>query len=67
MLRLRLASGVSETEFRVEFAKELTKEYPQILSFLKTGYIKKQGDSYSFTPKGFFVSNYILTEILKFD
>lgn len=67
MLRLRLASGVSETGFRVEFAKELTKEYPQILSFLKTGYIKKQGDSYSFTPKGFFVSNYILTEILKFD
>lgn len=67
MLRFRLASGIEESEFKEKFQKDLLEEYPKILDFVKNGYIKKQGTTYSFTPKGFFVSNYILTEILSFE
>ena len=31
------------------------------------GYIEYKNGAYSFTPKGFFVSNYILAKILKFN
>lgn len=67
MLKLRLSSGISEDEFFERFGTPLLEKYPKITSFLDSGYMKKSNKSYSFTPKGFFVSNYILTEILNFD
>ena len=67
MLKLRLSSGINENEFLKHFDALLLEKYPKITSFLEGGYMQKTNDSYSFTPKGFFVSNYILTEILNFD
>lgn len=64
MLKLRLSSGVSTDDFYARFGENLLEKYPKITSFVGSGYMKKEGNSYSFTPKGFFVSNYILTEIL---
>ena len=66
MLKLRLSSGVDEKEYSTRFEGKLTEDYPQIKKYLDLGYMKKQGNSYSLTPKGFFISNYILTDILSF-
>lgn len=66
MLKLRLSSGVDEKEYSTRFKGKLTEDYPQIKKYLDLGYMKKQGNSYSLTPKGFFISNYILTDILSF-
>ena len=63
MLKLRLSSGISCDEFLTRFGQNLLDKYPKITSFVNSGYMKKEENSYSFTPKGFFVSNYILTEM----
>ena len=67
MLKLRLSKGISEDEFFARFGMPLLEKYPKITAYLDSGYMKKSNGSYSFTPKGFFVSNYIFTEILNFD
>ena len=67
MLRLRLSRGVDENDVKEKFGIDLLTKYPRILDFLKSGYMKKEGSAYSFTAKGFFVSNFILTEILSFE
>lgn len=66
MLKMRLASGVDSKEFKAIFGVEFIEAYPQIKIYLNTGHIIFENGAYKFTPKGFFVSNYILTEILSF-
>ncbi|MBQ8546376.1 MAG: radical SAM family heme chaperone HemW [Clostridia bacterium] len=66
MLKMRLSSGVNREEFESKFGEALEVAYPKITSFIQSEYIVYENGAYSFTPKGFFVSNYILTEILKF-
>lgn len=67
MLKMRLSDGVNEKEFEDKFGKSFTDEYPRILSFLKDNYVTYKNGAYAFTEKGFFVSNYILSQILKFN
>ena len=67
MLKMRLSDGVSEEEFENKYGASFTDEYPKILNFLKDGYVIYRDGAYSFTEKGFFVSNYILSQILKFN
>ncbi len=67
MLKMRLSDGIDEKEFEKQFGFPFTCEYPKILDFLKDGYVVYKNGAYSFTPKGFFVSNYILSQILKFN
>lgn len=67
MLKMRLSDGVNEKEFYDKFSTPFITQYPKINDFLKDGYITHNNGAYSFTPKGFFVSNYILTRILKFN
>ena len=67
MLKMRLSDGVSEEEFKSKFGTSLLYNYPEIQDYLKDGYIEHKNGAYSFTPKGFFVSNYILAKILKFN
>ena len=64
MLRLRLACGISETEFEEKFGERFTQRYPYVDLMLKEGFMQRRDDRVSFTDKGFFVSNYILSEIL---
>ena len=66
MLKLRLSDGISEMEFFALFGTELTEEYPQLENFVKSGHVSHKNGVFSFTPQGFFVSNYILTSILHF-
>ena len=66
MLRLRLADGVDDTEFSRLFGKSFFEVYKDSDRFVKSGHAKIEGNSYKLTPKGFFVSNYICTELLDF-
>ena len=65
MLRLRLADGVDETEFFLRFGTSFIKRYPKLEKYEKYGYVVNKNGKYSFTTKGFFVSNYILSDILE--
>ena len=64
MLKLRLSDGVDTAEFHQRFKVDFEKEYCGIFDFVKSGHMEHKDGAYRFTPKGFFVSNYILTNIL---
>ena len=65
MLRLRLADGVDVKEFNLRFGADFESRYKKLKMYEKNGYICQKNGAYAFTPKGFFVSNYILSEILE--
>lgn len=68
MLRLRLADGVSSTEFTSRFGINFDAVYGRRLKvYIDNGFMRYDGDRYAFTPKGMYVSNYILSNILDFD
>ena len=64
MLKLRLVDGIDEAEFKSIFGFDFLAEYSKIEKYIKSGHVSRQNGKISFTPSGFFVSNYILTEIL---
>ena len=66
MLKMRLSDGVNVDEFKSRFDKDFIAVYPEIEKYTKSGHIEFLNNSYKFTPQGFFVSNYILTDILSF-
>ena len=63
MLRLRLSDGIDLEEFRSTFGIDFDDVY-DVSKYIKSGHMVKGESSYSFTSKGFFVSNYILCDIL---
>ena len=67
MLKMRLSSGINTEEFKTRFGKEFLNSYPAVEKYIKSGHIVLLNNSYKFTPQGFFVSNYILTDILRFE
>ena len=68
MLRLRLADGIDEREFTRRFGFSFDKMYGERCEwFVKSGFMTAKNGVYALTPRGMFVSNYILTEILDFN
>ena len=68
MLRLRLTEGISSTEFAARFGMNFDALYGRRLKiYIDNGFMRYDGERYSFTPKGMYVSNYILSTILDFD
>jgi len=67
MLRMRLTEGISTREFYRLFGKDFEAMYGRYLSkYIDGGFVVKKDDNYAFTPRGMFVSNYILSDILDF-
>ena len=64
MLALRLCDGISKKDFKAHFGIEFESAY-SIQEYIDSGHIAFEGESYRFTSKGFFVSNYILSNMLK--
>ena len=65
MLALRLSEGLDLKEYEKKFGKPLSPlSMKKIARFTELGYMKMNGDRVSFTPKGFLVSNSILSEII---
>ena len=64
MLRLRLCDGVDEEAFERLFNCSFLSQYPKIMDFVKSGHAIHQNGKFALTKEGFFVSNYILSNIL---
>ena len=68
MLKLRLTEGISSMEFSARFGLNFDALYGRRLQiYIDNGFMRYDGDRYAFTPKGMYVSNYILSTILDFD
>jgi oxygen-independent coproporphyrinogen-3 oxidase len=67
MLSLRLAEGLSETTLRERFGLSLRGLSPRLPQYLSEGYMTERNGRLSFTDKGFFVSNTILSDLINFD
>lgn len=67
MLRMRLDAGVDMAEFKKRFGVDFYEKFGQYLEeYVDGGYVETKGNSYAFTSKGMFVSNYILSAVLDF-
>jgi len=68
MLRFRLTDGLDCSEFAARFGVSFENLYgAKTERYVRDGFIVKRGGSYSLTPAGMFVSNYILSDILEFE
>lgn len=65
MLALRLREGISLSEYKELFSEDFISGREEIISSLSnSGYIHVGSERISLTEKGFYVSNYIITELL---
>lgn len=64
MLKLRLNDGIELCKFKESFGTELINKYPTIMKYVNSGHMKLENGKCYFTRQGFFVSNYILSDIL---
>ncbi len=68
MLRMRLEDGVSGDMFQRIYGEDFYTMFGQYLDeYVEGGFVLKRGNRYSFTTKGMFVSNYILSAVLDFE
>ena len=68
MLGLRLTTGIDTVMFKRIFNLDFEKMFADLLpAYVEAGFMKHEGSVYSLTPKGMFVSNYILSSMLDFD
>ena len=67
MLRMRLDAGVDCARFREIYGVDFYEKFGRYLDeYIDGGFVKKSDGKYSFTTKGMFVSNYILSAVLDF-
>lgn len=68
MLRMRLREGVPLGEFYRRFGVDFFQMYGERASYyVKHGFMTATRDSVALTPRGMFVSNYILSDLLSFE
>lgn len=68
MLRFRLCDGLDTSLFAAKFGVSFEAMYgAKLKKYINGGFITHRASSYSFTPAGMFVSNYILSDILEFE
>jgi len=67
MLRMRLNDGVDTVEFENKFGLSFDEICGKALQkYIKSGFVTLKQNTYAFTPKGMFVSNHILADVLTF-
>ena len=66
MLRMRLSEGIDAEDFERRFGRTFEDEFPSIRRFIDSGHVLCADGRYRFSDEGFFVSSYILSEILDF-
>ena len=64
MLCLRLCDGVSKSEFKSRFGIDFESVY-DVQKYIESGHMATDGERIYFTSKGFFASNFILSNMLK--
>lgn len=67
MLSLRLKKGVDLLEFSNTYGLDFERMYEDLLPvYVENGFMLRTREGYAFTPKGMYVSNYILSSMLDF-
>ncbi len=67
MLRLRLKEGIDTDVFAERFGLSFERMFGKYLKvYVAGGFMEKAGRFYRFTPRGMYVSNYILSAMLDF-
>lgn len=66
MLRMRLSRGVDTADFISRFGRKFTDVYPGISKYVTSGHVLCADGHFRFSDKGFFISNYVLSDILDF-
>lgn len=65
MLSLRLKRGLVFNEYKRRFGKDISKYFlAKVKKYCELGYMEADDKSVHFTPKGFLVSNTILSELI---
>lgn len=64
MLRLRLADGVDEDVFLRLFGLDFSPYADRLQKYIDGGFAARSGTAYRLTPKGMFVSNTIIADLL---
>ena len=64
MLGLRLCDGIDVEEYNTRFARNFFEDFPTVKDRIEQGFMQQCGGCVSFTDKGFFVSNTLLSEML---
>lgn len=65
MLSLRLKSGLNFKEYEKKFNKALSPAFKiKIAKYSKSGFMECDGERVCFTPKGFLVSNSIISDLI---
>lgn len=67
MLHLRLQSGISCSRFQSRFRREIRPLFEgKLQKYVENGLMEDDGKSIRLTEKGFYISNYILADLLNF-
>jgi len=67
MLRFRLAAGLDSRDFARRFGVSFEGRYGKKMTpYIEHGYATLKDGVYALTPRGMFVSNYILSDLLEF-
>jgi len=65
MLRFRLSEGINLARFKKRFGRSFESlYYEKMWPYVNSGHIVKTKTGYAFTPKGMYVSNYILSRMI---
>ena len=67
MLGLRLQKGICMDEYRELFGRDFKTDFPQIENYVSQKFLIENDGCISFSTKGFFVSNAILSQMLDFE
>lgn len=68
MLKLRLTEGLNVAEFKEKFGFDFGERFAKELKlYINNGFMEFSNGHYSFTPKGMYVSNYILSTFMSFE
>ena len=67
MLQMRLAEGLKKQAFAERFGHGAEAFFAKLEPWVKKGFVCKTAAGMAFTPKGFLVSNSILSEIVEFE
>ena len=67
MLRMRLCEGLCDRSFRERFGHGADAFLSRFERYAEDGFVRQTECGAAFTPKGFLVSNSILSDVLEFD
>ena len=64
MLKSRTSAGIDESYFEKKFKQSFQPYGDKLKKYIETGHVLYESGVYRLTPKGFFVSNAVIGDVL---